>query len=77
MERKKKQTYCLVCKDYTKSINPKIVKNKQNRYIIQSNCATCRSKKSRSIKEQKALGVLSNLGIKTPLSPAPLLKVLF
>ena len=23
MERKKKQTYCLVCKDYTKSINPK------------------------------------------------------
>ena len=24
MERKKKQTYCLVCRDYTKSINPKI-----------------------------------------------------
>ena len=35
MERKKKQTYCLVCKDYTKSINPKIVRNRQNRYIIQ------------------------------------------
>ena len=27
MERKNKQTYCLVCKDYTKSINPKIVRN--------------------------------------------------
>ena len=26
MERKKKQTYCLVCRDYTKSINPKIDK---------------------------------------------------
>ena len=26
MERKKKQTYFLVCRDYTKSINPKIVK---------------------------------------------------
>ena len=45
MERKKKQTYCLVCRDYTKSINPKIVRNKQNRLMIQSNCATCGSKK--------------------------------
>ena len=27
MERKKKQIYCLVCRDYTKSINPKIVRN--------------------------------------------------
>ena len=56
MERKKKQTYCLVCRDYTKSINPKIVRNRQNIDIdiIQSNCATCGSKKSRFIKEQKA-----------------------
>ena len=53
MERKKKQTYCLVCRDYTKSINPKIVRNRQNRYIIQSNCAACGSKKSRFIKDQK------------------------
>ena len=41
MERKKKQTCCLVCKDYTISINPKIVRNRQNRLMIQSNCATC------------------------------------
>ena len=34
--------------------------------MIQSNCATCGSKKSRFIKEQKALGILSNLGIRTP-----------
>ena len=71
MERKKKQTYCLVCRDYTKSINPNIVRNRQNKYIIQSNCATCGSK------EQKALGILSNLGIKTPLSQVPLLNILF
>ena len=51
MERKKKETYCSVCKDYTKSISSKIVRNRQNRYIIQSNCATCGSKKSRFIKE--------------------------
>ena len=77
MERKKKQTYCLVCGDYTKSINPTIVRNLQNRYIMQSNCVTCGSKKSRFIKEQKALGILSNLGIKTPLSQVPLLNILF
>ena len=55
MKRKKKQTYCLVCRDYTKSINPKIVRNRQNRYIIQSNCATCGSKISRFVKEQKSI----------------------
>ena len=77
MERKKNQTYCLVCRDYTKSINPKIVRNKQNRYIIQSNCTTCGSKKSRFIKEQKELGILSNLGIKTTSSQVPLLNILF
>ena len=76
-KKKKKQTYCLVCRDYTKSINPKIVRNRQNRYIMQSNCTTCGSKKSRFIKEQKALGILSNLGIKTPLSQVSLLNILF
>ena len=74
MERKKKQTYCLVCRDFTKSINPKTVRNRQNRYVIQSNCATCGSKKSRFIKEQEALGILSNLRIKTPLSQVNMIK---
>ena len=77
MERKKKQTNCLVCRDYTKSINPKIVRNRQNRYTIQSNCTTSGSKKSRFIKEQKAFRILSNLGIKTLLSQVPLLNILF
>ena len=77
MEKRKKKTYCLVCKNYTKSINPEIVKNRQNRLMIQSNCATCGSKKSRFIEEQKALGILSNLGIRTPLSQVPLLNNLF
>ena len=45
--------------------------------MIQSNCSICGSKKSRFIKEQKALGILSNLGIRTPLSQVPLLNVLF
>ena len=73
----KKETYCLVCRKYTKNINPKIVRNRQNRSMIQSNCAICSSKKSRFIKEQQAMGILSNLGIKTPLSKVPLLNMLF
>ena len=51
----KKETYCLACRKYTKSINPKIVRNRQNRSMIQSNCAVCGSKKSRFIKEQQAI----------------------
>ena len=72
-----KETYCLVCKKHTKNNNPKIVRNRQNRLMIEPNCATCRSKKSRFIKEQRAMGILSNLGIKTPLSKVPLLNILF
>ena len=73
----KKESYCLVCKKYTKNNNPKIVRNRQNRLMIQSNCATCHTKKSIFIKEQQAMGILSNLGIKTPLSKVPLLNILF
>ena len=73
----KKEIYCLVCKDYTKNNNPKIVRNTQNRLMIQSNCANSGNKKFRFIKEQQAMGILSNLGIKTPLSKVPLLNILF
>ena len=40
----KKEAYCLVCRKYTKNINPKIVRNRQNRSMIQSTCAICGSK---------------------------------
>ena len=70
----KKETYCLACRKYAKNNNPKIVRNRQNRLMIQSNCANCGSKKSRSIKEQQAMGILSDLGIKTPLSKVPYIK---
>ena len=45
--------------------------------MIQSNCAICGSKKSRFIKEHQAMGLLSILGIRTPLYQVPLLNVLF
>ena len=73
----KKEIYCLVYRDYTKNNNPKIVGNRQNRLMIKSNCANCGNKKSRFIKEQQAIGILSNLVIKTSLSKVPLLSIFF
>ena len=72
-----KETYCLACRKYIKNNNPKVVRNRQNRLMIQSKCATCESKKSKLIKKQQAMGILSNLSIKTPLSKVPLLNILF
>ena len=70
-------TYCLLCKKNTKNINPKGVKTKNNRLAMVSKCTVCNKNKFRFIKEQEAKGLLSNLGIKTPLSKAPLLNLLF
>ena len=70
-------SYCLSCKKDTESINPKIVRTKNNRLMMLSKCAVCNNKKSGFIKEQEARGLLSNLGIRTPLSKIPLLNVLF
>ena len=69
--------YCMKCRKDTKNIDPKMVRTKNNRLIMQSKYPVCRIKKSRFVKEQEAKGLLSNLGIKTPLSKIPLLNVLF
>ena len=45
--------------------------------MIQSNCATSGSKTSRFLKEQQAMGILSNLGKFTALSKVPLSNILF
>ena len=44
---------------------------------MQSKYRVCKNKKSQFVKEQDAKGLLSNLGIKTPLSKTPFLNVLF
>ena len=71
------KTYCVKWRKDTENIEPKMVGTKNNRLIMQSKFSVCRIKKSRFVKEQKAKGLLSNLGIKTPLSRIPLLNVLF
>ena len=70
-------TYCLKCRRDTENINPKMVRTKNNRLIMQSKCPICGIKKLRFVKEQEAKGLLSNLGIKTQLSKIPLLNILF
>ena len=53
---------------YTKkNINPRVSGTSNDKSMILSKCATCSCKKSRFIKNQKANGVLSNLGLRTPV----------
>ena len=77
MLQKNIKTYCEKCRQNTGNLNSKVFKTKNGRLIMQSICADCGIKKSRFVKEQEAKGLLSNLGIKTPLSKIPLLNVLF
>ena len=64
--------YCLKCRKDTENVNPRVSNTSDGRTMI-SKCAICGSKKSRFVKNQEAKGLLSNLGIKTPLSKVPLL----
>ena len=54
--------YCLKCIKKTENKNPRIVKTKNGRITLSSNCAVCEDKKSRFIKER----------IKTHLSQTPI-----
>ena len=71
------KNYCVKCRKDTENIEPKMVRTKNNRLIMQSKCPVCGIKKSRFVKEQETKGLLSNSGIRTPLSKIPLLNVLF
>ena len=66
-------SYCLKCKRNTESINPKVSQTTNSKAIILSPCAICGSKKSKFIKQQEAKGLLSNLGLRTPLNKIPVL----
>ena len=65
-------SYCLKCKKKILRVS-QVSKTSNGKTIILSKCAICDSKKSKFIKEQQAKGLLSNLGIKTPLNKIPLL----
>ena len=67
------KSYCLKCRKDTENINPRFSNTSNGRTTILSKCAICGSKKSRFIKNQEAKGLLSNLGVRTPLSKVPVL----
>ena len=67
------KSYCLKCKKDTENINPRISNTSNGRTMILLKCAICGSKKSRFTKNQEAKGLLSNLGVRTPLSKVPIL----
>ena len=66
-------SYCFKCRRNTESINPKVSKTTNGKAIILSTCAICDSKESKFIKQQEAKGLLSNLGLRTPLNKIPVL----
>ena len=61
-------SYCLKCRKNMQSKNLEVVKRKNRRMMLLSKCSVWNSKKSKFLKEQEAIGLLSSLVIRTPLS---------
>ena len=59
---------CWKCRKNTENINPSVSSTSNGKATILSKWAICASKKSIFIKNQDTKELLSNLGIKTPLS---------
>ena len=66
------KSYCGKCRKDTENINLRASKTSNGKTMILSKCTICGSKKSRFINNQEAKGLLSNLGLKKPLSKVPL-----
>ena len=66
-------SYYLKCRKNTQSKNPEVVKTKNGRVMLLSKCSVCNSKKLKFLKEREARGLLSSLGIRTPLGQISLL----
>ena len=67
------ESYCLKCKKYAKNINSQVSSTSNDRVMILLKCAICGSKISKFINKQETKGLLSKLGIKTPLTKIPIL----
>ena len=46
------KTYCIVCKENTDNINSKVIKTKNDRLLLLSQCFVCKNKKSKLIKNK-------------------------
>ena len=66
------ESYCLKCNKHTTNIDPQGFSTSNGKLMILSTCTICGGRKSKFIRKQDAQGILSSLGIKTPLSKIPL-----
>ena len=63
-------TYCVRCKKVTGFVSkPMLVQTKNRRHMIRGKCSVCGRTKTQFV--NKGSGILSMLGIKTPLSKIP------
>ena len=67
------RSYCLKCRKDTENINSRVSKTSNNRTMILLKCAKSGSRNHNSLKNQEAKRLLSNLGIRTPLSKVRIL----
>ena len=67
------KSYCLKCRKDIENVNSRVSKTSNNGTMISSKYAKCGTKKSRFIKNREGKGLLSNLGIRTPLNKVPIL----
>ena len=67
------KSYFLKCKKDTENKNPRDSNTSNGIIMILSKCAIRGNEKFRFTKNQEAKNLLSNLGIRTPLSKVPLL----
>ena len=66
-------SYCMKSRKNTGNKNSKVAKTKNLRRMLVSKSAFSGNRKSNLIKQQEASGLLSGLGIKTPLKNMSLL----
>ena len=67
------ESYCLKCRKYTKNINPQTSSTSNGKTMMISKCVVCNSRKCKFIKKQEAKGLVTKLGMKTPLNETPIL----
>ena len=65
-------SYFLKFKRNTENKIARASKTSNGKTMLLSKCATCDTKKSKFIKKQEGSGILSSLGLKTPLTKIPL-----
>ena len=69
-------TYCFKCKKKKKKYRVsgfKVTQTQNGRTILLSKCVVFNKKKSRFMEESEAKGILSSLGLETPLGKIQLL----